>query len=268
MGRCYHRGMKLQDKIVVVTGGGNGIGRALCRRFAAEGARAVVVADIDEKAAREVAAEIGGWDFEVNMAEESEVQLLVDQVLKKHGQIDLFCSNAGIGVEGDCDVTNRDWQRIWEINVMAHVYAARHVLPGMLARKEGYLLQTVSAAGLLTQLGSAPYAVTKHGALALAEWLAITYGDCGIKVSALCPQGVKTRMLENGEFGGGAFLRETALEPDQVAEAVIQGLEAEHFLILPHPEVLEYFGRKAADYDRWIRGMRRLQANMQPLKAV
>ena len=136
----------------------------------------------------------------------------------------------------------------------------------MLARKDGYLLQTVSAAALLTQLGSAPYAVTKHGALALAEWLAITYGDYGIKVSALCPQGVKTRMLENAEFGGGAFLRETALEPDQVAEAVIQGLEAEHFLILPHPEVLEYFRRKAGDYDRWIRGMRRLQANMQPLK--
>jgi len=188
--------------------------------------------------------------------------------LKKYGQIDLFCSNAGIGVEGDCWVPDREWLRSWEINVMAHVYAARAVLPSMLARKEGYLLQTVSAAGLLTQLGSAPYSVTKHAALSLAEWLSITYGDCGIKVSALCPQGVKTRMLENAEFGGGAFLRETALEPDQVAEAVIKGLEAEHFLILPHPEVAEYFRRKANDYDRWIRGMRRLQASMEPLKAV
>jgi NAD(P)-dependent dehydrogenase (short-subunit alcohol dehydrogenase family) len=198
---------------------------------------------------------------------ESDIQLLVDDVLKKHGQIDLFCSNAGIGVEGDCDVTNRDWHRIWEINTMSHVYAARHVLPGMLARKDGYLLQTVSAAGLLTQIGSAPYAVTKHAALALAEWLSITYGDQGIKVSALCPQGVKTRMLEKAEFGGGTFLLEGALEPDQVAEAVVKGLEEEHFLILPHPEVLEYIRRKTSDYDRWIRGMRRLQASMVPIKA-
>ncbi len=259
--------MKLQNKVVVVTGGGNGIGQALCRRFAAEGAKAVAVADIDVDAARKVAAEIGGSEYAVNVASESDIQLLVDDVLKKHGQIDLFCSNAGIGVEGDCDVTNRDWQRIWEINVMAHVYAARHVLPGMLARKEGYLLQTVSAAGLLTQIGSAPYAVTKHGALALAEWLAITYGDQGIKVSALCPQGVKTRMLEKAEFGGGTFLLEGALEPDQVAEAVVKGLETEQFLILPHPEVLEYMRRKTGDYDRWLRGMRRLQASMTPMKA-
>lgn len=258
--------MKLQDKIVVVTGGGNGIGRALCRRFAAEGAKAVVVADIEREAARQVAVEIGGWDFEANVAEESGIQTLVDQVLKKYGQIDLFCSNAGIGVEGDICVPDRDWTRIWNINVMAHVYAARAVLPGMLARKEGYLLQTVSAAGLLTQIGSAPYAVTKHAALALAEWLAITYGDQGLKVSALCPQGVKTRMLANGEFGGGTFLLEGALEPEQVAEAVVKGLEEEHFLILPHPEVLEYMRRKTGDYDRWLRGMRRLQANMQPLK--
>ena len=258
--------MKLQDKIVVVTGGGNGIGRALCRRFAAEGAKAVVVADIEREAARQVAVEIGGWDFEVNVAEESEIQALVDQVLKKYGQIDLFCSNAGIGVEGDACVPDREWTRIWNINVMAHVYAARAVLPGMLARKEGYLLQTVSAAGLLTQIGSAPYAVTKHAALALAEWLAITYGDQGLKVSALCPQGVKTRMLENAEFGGGTFLLEGALEPEQVAEAVVKGLDEEHFLILPHPEVLEYMRRKSGDYDRWLKGMRRLQANMQPLK--
>jgi NAD(P)-dependent dehydrogenase (short-subunit alcohol dehydrogenase family) len=259
--------MKLQGKVVVVTGGANGIGRAMCRRFAAEGAKVVVVADIEIESAWKVANEIGGCEYSVNVASESDIQLLVDDVLKKHGQIDLFCSNAGIGVEGDCEVTNRDWQRIWDINVMAHVYASRHVLPGMLARKEGYLLQTVSAAGLLTQIGSAPYAVTKHGALALAEWLSITYGDQGIKVSALCPQGVKTRMLENAEFGGGTFLLEGALEPEQVAEAVVKGLEEEHFLILPHPEVLEYMRRKTADYDRWLRGMRRLQANVQPIKA-
>ena len=259
--------MKLQDKIVVVTGGGNGIGRALCRRFAAEGAKAVVVGDVEHDAARKVAAEISGCDFAVNVASESDIQLLVDDVLKRYGRIDLFCSNAGIGIEGDCNVSDREWQRIWEINVMAHIYAARAVLPAMLARKEGYLLQTVSAAGLLTTIGSAPYAVTKHAALAFAEWLSITYGDQGIKVSALCPQGVKTRMLESAAFGGGTFLLEGALEPDQVAEAVVKGLEAENFLILPHPEVAEYFRRKATDYDRWLRGMRRLQASVQPIKA-
>jgi NAD(P)-dependent dehydrogenase (short-subunit alcohol dehydrogenase family) len=259
--------MKLQGKVAIVTGGGNGIGSALCRRFAQEGAKAVVVADLELDAAKRVASECGGHACLVDVANESDVELLVDKVLKEHGQIDLFCSNAGIGLEGECDVPNRDWQRIWEINVMAHVYAARHALPGMLARGDGYFLQTVSAAGLLTQIGSAPYAVTKHGALGLAEWLSVTYGDRGIKVSALCPQGVKTRMLANAEFGGGTFLLEGALEPDQVAEAVVKGLEAEQFLILPHPEVLEYIRRKTNDYDRWLRGMRRLQASMEPLKA-
>ena len=258
--------MTLKDKVTVVTGAANGIGRALARRFAAEGAK-VVVADIEEEAAKRVAGEISADCYAVNVASESEIQAMVDSVLLKHGRIDLFCSNAGIGVEGTCDVPNHDWQRIWEINVMSHVFASRAVLPGMLARGEGYLLQTVSAAGLLTQIGSAPYAVTKHAALALAEWLSITYGDKGIKVSALCPQGVKTRMLENAEFGGGTFLLEGALDPEQVADAVVKGLAEEHFLILPHPEVAEYFRRKAGDYDRWLRGMRRLQANMQPLKS-
>lgn len=258
--------MKLRDKVAIVTGGGNGIGRALCRRLAAEGARIVVVADIEHEAAREVAAEIAGVDYAVNVASESDIQLMVDDVLKKYGQIDLFCSNAGIATEGDYNVPDREWQRIWEINVMAHIYAARAVLPGMLARKEGYLLQTVSAAGLLTSIGSAPYAVTKHAALGLAEWLSITYGDQGIKVSALCPMGVKTRMLENAD-GGGSFLLEGALTPEYVAEAVVKGLEEEHFLILPHPEVAEFMLRKATDYDRWLRGMRRLQANVQPIKA-
>ncbi len=258
--------MTLKDKVTVVTGAANGIGRAMARRFAAEGAKVVVV-DIEEAAAKAVAGEISADCYTVNVASESEIQAMVDSVLLKHGRIDLFCSNAGIGVEGTCDVPNHDWQRIWEINVMSHVFASRAVLPGMLARGEGYLLQTVSAAGILTQIGSAPYAVTKHAALALAEWLSITYGDKGIKVSALCPQGVKTRMLENAEFGGGTFLLEGALDPEQVADAVVKGLAEEHFLILPHPEVAEYFRRKAGDYDRWLRGMRRLQATMQPLKS-
>jgi NAD(P)-dependent dehydrogenase (short-subunit alcohol dehydrogenase family) len=260
--------MKLLDKIVVVTGGANGIGRALCSRFAAEGARAVIVADIDGAGAAHVARTIPSAEaVTMNVAAEAEVEALVDGALKKHGRIDLFCSNAGIGIAGDVYVSDHEWQRIWQVNVMAHVYAARAVLPGMLARREGYLLQTVSAAGLLSQIGSAPYAVTKHAALALAEWLAITYGDQGLKVSALCPQGVRTNMLERAEFGGGAFLREGALEPEQVAEAVIQGLDEEKFMILPHPETAEFFRRKASDYDRWLRGMRRLQATVQPLQA-
>ena len=259
--------MKIAGKTVVVTGGANGIGRALCRRFAAEEARAVVVADVEEASAQAVAAEIGGFAVHTDVRKESDIIALVDRVTKEFGAIDLFCSNAGIGVEGGVEVPDSEWQRIWEINYMAHVWAARAVLPGMLARGEGYLLQTVSAAGLLTQIGSAPYAVTKHAAQSLAEWLAITYGDRGIKVSALCPQGVKTRMLEDAEFGGGTFILETAIEPEQVAQAVIEGLEKETFLILPHPEAAEYMRRRAGDIDRWLRGMRRLQATYEPLKA-
>jgi NAD(P)-dependent dehydrogenase (short-subunit alcohol dehydrogenase family) len=258
--------MQLKDKVAVVTGGGNGIGRALCRRFAAEGARAVIVADIQAAAAELVAKETGGIAVAANVAREPDVLRLVGQVIKDYGAIDLFCSNAGIGAKGGVEAADQEWSRSWEVNVLAHVYAARAVLPHMLARHEGYLLQTVSAAGLLTQLGSAPYAVTKHAALALAEWISITHGDQGIKVSALCPQGVRTGMLKRAEFGGGAFLLEGALEPEQVAEEVVKGLAEERFLILPHPEVAEFFGRKAADYERWLRGMRRLQANTQILK--
>lgn len=259
--------MNVRDKVVVVTGGGNGIGRALCRRFAAEGAKVVVVCDIEHESARTVAAEVRGCDIAADVSSESDTQMLVDHVLKKYGQIDLFCSNAGVGIEGDYCAPDRDWLRSWEVNVMGHVYAARAVLPGMLARQEGYLLQTVSAAGLLTMLGSAPYTVTKHAALGFAEWLSITYGDRGIKVSALCPMGVRTRMLERGEFGGGTFLLDGAIEPDEVAEAVIQGLESEQFLIAPHSKLLEHMRRKANDYDRWLADMRCLQAEMIPLKS-
>ncbi|HXG66080.1 MAG TPA: SDR family oxidoreductase [Blastocatellia bacterium] len=251
--------MKLEGKVAVVTGGGNGIGRALCVRFAAEGARGVVVADLDEPAAAQVAEEIGGVAVKTDVAVEADIVRLVERATAEFGQIDLFCSNAGIGADGGVEAANAAWQRIWEVNLMAHVYAARAVLPAMLERGEGYLLQTASAAGLLTQIGSAPYSVTKHAAVALAEWLAITYGDAGIKVSCLCPQGVRTNMLREAEKGLGAFLSEGAVAPEDVAEAVIAGLEAERFLILPHPEVGEFFRRKADDYDRWLRGMRRLQ---------
>jgi NAD(P)-dependent dehydrogenase (short-subunit alcohol dehydrogenase family) len=258
--------MELRDKVIVVTGGANGIGRALCRRFAAEGARGVVVADLDETAAASVAGEINGLAVATDVSVEADVIHLVARATERYGDIDLFCSNAGIGIDGGADVSDSDWQRIWQINVMAHVYAARSVLPRMLERGEGYLLQTASAAGLLSQIGSAPYSVTKHGALAFAEWLAITHGDAGIKVSCLCPQGVRTNMLETAR--GGAFLREGALDPEQVADSVVKGLAEERFLILPHAEVAEFFRRKADDYDRWIRGMRRLQVKIQNLLAT
>ncbi len=258
--------MQVVGKVVVVTGGANGIGRALSQRFASEGARAVIIADLDGAQSREVANRIGGLPFQLDVSCEADVKRLVQQVLKTYGVIDLFCSNAGVGCDGGVDAPDADWDRSWKVNVMAHVYAARAALPSMLARGEGYLLQTVSAAGLLSQIGSAPYSVSKHGALALAEWLAITHGDQGIKVSALCPMGVRTDMLRRAEFGGGAFLLESAIEPEQVADSVIQGLAEEKFLILPHPEVSEFIKNKVADYDRWLRGMRRLQAKTQPLK--
>jgi len=254
--------MKLANRVAVVTGGASGIGRALCRRFAAEGARGVVVADLDAVGAESVAREIGGLAVATDVSREGDMVALAERATSAYGHIDLFCSNAGIGLEGGVEVPDDGWQRIWSINLMAHIYAARAVLPGMLARGEGYLLQTASAAGLLTQIGSAPYAVTKHAAVALAEWLATTYGDRGIRVSCLCPQGVRTRMLESAAGGMGSFLLDGALEPQQVADAVVAGLEAERFLILPHPEVGEYLRRKADDYDRWLRGMRRLQASL------
>jgi NAD(P)-dependent dehydrogenase (short-subunit alcohol dehydrogenase family) len=261
-------GMQIQGKVVIVTGGSNGIGRALCHKFAAAGAKAVVVADIDREAGLRVANEIkstpGGF-MPCNVASEPEVKSLVDSVTAKHGQVDIFCSNAGIGTAGGPEASDKDWQRSWDVNVMAHVYAARAVLPQMLARKEGYLIQTVSAAGLLSQIGSAPYSVSKHAAMSFAEWLSITYGDQGIRVSALCPMGVKTQMLARAEFSGGAFLLETAIEPDQVADETIKVVGEERFLILPHPDVARFFQQKASDYDRWLRGMRRLQANTQIL---
>jgi NAD(P)-dependent dehydrogenase (short-subunit alcohol dehydrogenase family) len=252
--------MTLGGKVVVVTGGAHGIGAALARRFAAECARMVVVADIDGSSAQKVAAEIGGFAVSVDVTQEPDVRQLVEEAIQKFGAIDLFCSNAGIFIDGGVNTPDAAWNRILDVNVMAHIYAARAVLPGMLAHGEGYLLQTVSAAGLLTSIGSAPYAVTKHAALALAEWIAITHGDEGIKVSVICPQGVRTNMLMNDP---GNFLVEGSVSAEEVAEAAIRGIAEERFLILPHPEVAEYFRRKAQDYDRWLRGMRRLQRQVR-----
>jgi NAD(P)-dependent dehydrogenase (short-subunit alcohol dehydrogenase family) len=250
--------MKLPDQVVVVTGGGNGIGAALCRRFAAEGAAAVVVADLDAGAAQAVASEIGGESHALDVTDERAVAALVAQVLREHGRIDLYCSNAGIALGRGPETDDADWQRIWDVNTMSHVLMARHVVPAMLAAGGGYLLGTISAAGLLNAISSAPYGMTKAAALSFFEWLAIAHGD-RIRVSCLCPQGVRTRMLELDD-GMGALLRENALTPEEVAASVVAGLGEERFLILPHPEVATYFERKASDYDRWLRGMRRLRA--------
>lgn len=251
--------MEVQDRHVVVTGGGRGIGAALCRRFAREGARAVVVADLDGAAADAVAKEIGGRGRAVDVTREAEVEALVRDTLEKSGPIDLFCSNAGILVPGGAEVPTDAWQRIWDVNVMAHVFAARAVLPSMIERGFGYLLNTASAAGLLSQIGSAPYAVTKHAAVGLAEFLSIHHGPQGVRVSVLCPQAVRTDMTAPFEAGGVAGV-DGMLEAEDVADAVVQGLAEETFLILPHPTVLAYMRRKTDDYDRWLAGMRRLAA--------
>ncbi|MEX0585209.1 MAG: SDR family oxidoreductase [Pirellulales bacterium] len=252
--------MDVRDKVIVVTGGGGGIGAALCRRFAAAGARGGAVADRDEARARAVAADFGGLAVRTDVGVEDDIRQLVDYATAALGPIDLFCSNAGIMVMGDSDAPDADWDRIWRINVMSHVYAVRALLPGMLARGSGYLLHTASAAGLLTQVGSAPYSVTKHAAVGYAEWLSITHAAAGIKVSCLCSQAVFTDMLDRSAGGIAEYLRESALTPEEIAEAVITGLAAEQFLILPHPQVAEYFRHKAEDYERWLRGMRKLQA--------
>jgi NAD(P)-dependent dehydrogenase (short-subunit alcohol dehydrogenase family) len=255
--------MELTGRVIVVTGAARGIGRALARRFSSESPEAVVVADIDGRAAAATADEIGTMSVGCDVSREADVQRLVEHVQSKFGRIDLFCSNAGIAVGGGPEAPDSEWQRIWEVNVMAHVYVARHVLPGMLARGEGYLLGTVSAAGLLNHVFAAPYGVSKAAALSLFEWLAIAHGNDGIRVSCLCPQGVKTDMLaKEASQLGLDFLTTGALDPAAVAEAVVEGIRTEKFLILPHPEVAEYFRRKADDYDRWLRGMRRLRGNL------
>jgi NAD(P)-dependent dehydrogenase (short-subunit alcohol dehydrogenase family) len=254
--------MRIDGKVVVVTGGGNGIGRALVRRFAAEGAAGVVVADLDGDAASAVAEEIGGAAAAVDVADPDANIALVELAEERFGPVDLFCANAGIAATGGIDQPVDAWQQAWDVNVMAHVHAVNAVLPSMLERGHGHLLHTASAAGLLTNIGAAPYSVTKHAVVGLAEWVAITHGDAGIGVSCLCPMGVRTNMLLGGEDdpAGAVVLAQGAIEPEAVAEAVVRGLEAEEFLILPHPEVQEFVRRKADDHDRWIAGMQRLQS--------
>ena len=256
--------MELRDRVAVVTGGANGIGRALCRRFVAEGARGVVIVDRDGDGVHALAAELGetALGLTADVSVEADIVNVVEHTEDQFGPIDLFCSNAGIGGGGGIEAPDEVWQSIWEINLMAHVFAARAVLPSMLARGGGYLLNTASAAGLLMNIGNASYTVTKHAAVGFAEWMSVTYGDRGIKVSCLCPQGVRTNMLMGapGDPSTEVVLAQGAIEPEQVAEAVVEGLRAERFLILPHPEVAEYVRRKAEDPDRWLTGMRRLSS--------
>ena len=250
--------MDLKDRVAVITGGSGGIGRALARAFLAEGARTVVLADLDPEAVARAAAEIGCEARACNVTDEAQVIDLVEWTLATHGPIDLFCSNAGAGAEGVLtDAPNEAWQLQWELHVMSHLYAARAVLPSMIARGEGYLLNTASAAGLLAAIGSGPYTVTKAAAVKLAEFLSITHGDDGIRVSVLCPQGVNTAMapksLGDGQTDG-------IIEPDDLARVVVEAIGDERFHVLPHPEVADYVKRKADDPDRWLRGMRRLRA--------
>ncbi|MGH9047517.1 MAG: SDR family oxidoreductase [Acidimicrobiales bacterium] len=265
--------MEVKDRVVVVTGGASGIGRALCRAFAQAGAAAVVVADLDEEGARAVALEFAGRGRSVttDVSAEADIVALVRSVEEEFGRIDLFCSNAGIIVGGGPEVDDAGWDRIWRVNVLAHIHAARAVLPGMLERGEGYLLSTASAAGLLTQIGSAPYSVTKHAAVGFAEWLSITYGDRGIGVSCLCPQGVWTNMTGGGgrrrdasQVSQSTAGRDGFLEAEEVADVVLAALAEDRFLILPHPEVAAYEQRRAGDRERWLKGMRRIQAALRP----
>ena len=248
--------MELKDKIIVVTGAASGIGRAMCIRYAAEGAKAVICVDRDEVGAQETAKQIKSIVIKVDVASEGQIKAMIDRVETEVGPIDLFCSNAGISVAGGVEVSNDDWQRIWDINVMSHVWAARHLVPLMSARGGGYFLNTSSAAGLLNQVGSAPYGVTKHAAVGLAEWMAMTYGDQGIKVSVLCPQAVRTEMTRGHEDHVAAI--DGMMEPDVVAEACVQTIRDETFLVLPHKEVIGYMKAKTENYDRWIGGMRKL----------
>ncbi len=250
--------MIIENRIVVVTGAASGIGLALATRFRMDGAKQVICVDRDEDM-KTAAAKLGGVGFVIDVTDEDAVAGLVDTVEREYGPIDLFCSNAGIVFEGGIDTQNSEWQRIWDVNVMSQLYAARHVVPRMISRGGGYLLNTASAAGLLSQIGSAPYAVTKHASVALAEWLAITHGDDGIVVSVLCPQAVRTAMTKGYEESVAAI--DGMIEPEAVADACVEAIEAEQFLVLPHPDVLNYFQRKAGNYDRWIRGMRKLNRN-------
>ncbi len=249
--------MDIKDKRVVVTGAASGIGKALANAFCDAGVKSVVSVDMNLEGAEETAKETGGIAVQANVGKEEDIIKVIEKANDLSGGIDIFCSNAGIGgVHGFLEVQTEDWQNIWEVNVMSHIYAARNVLPQMLDRGEGYIMSTASAAGLLTQIGSAGYPVTKAAAVSFAEWIKITYGSKGIGVSCLCPQAVRTAMTAGGPGVAGV---DGMIEPEVAAEDVLDAITKDRFLVTPHPEVLEYINRKGADRDRWISGMQRLQ---------
>ena len=250
--------MKIKNGIIVITGAASGIGKALATRFKAEGAQQIVAVDLDEAGANATADELGCIAMAADVSREADIVRVIERTEDDTGPIDLFCSNAGVGLGADLQSPNTEWQTSWDVNVMAHVYAARHLVPRMAARGGGTFLITASAAGLLNQIGIAAYGVTKHAAVGFGEWLAITHGHEGIKVSMLCPQAVRTPMTESQSSATAAATVDGMMEPEELADFVVEGLRAESFLILPHPEVLEYMRRKTADYDRWIDGMNRL----------
>lgn len=262
----------VRDRGAVVTGAGHGIGRALARRLAAEGAR-VVVNDLDADAARQVADEVGGTALAGDCSSQEGVQALVEGATETLGRIDLFFANAGIDSAGvppaqSLHTPDETWARMLEVNVMAHVRAARAVVPGWLESGGGRFVVTASAAGLLTMIGSAPYSVTKHASVAFAEWLSVTYGAQGVTVQAICPQGVQTRMLEESGPLKDLLSADEALTPDAVAQAWVDSLADDRFLVLPHPQVADYYRHRADDTDRWLAGMRRLQAHVDRAAAA
>jgi NAD(P)-dependent dehydrogenase (short-subunit alcohol dehydrogenase family) len=254
--------MELTDRHVVLTGAGSGIGRALAHRFAAERPRALVLADRDEGAVRAVADAIGATAIPADVGSGAGVSALIQAAQAEHGPIEVFFSNAGIGgPPGGPEASDEEWQQTWEINVMAHVWAARALLPGMVERGEGYLLSTASAAGLLTQVSVAAYSVTKHAAVALAEWISVNYGDAGVRVSCLCPQAVRTPMLDlalDDQVGAVPLLAGGVMDPEEVAEVVVAGIRDERFLILPHEVVAQHMALKGTQHERWLRGMRKI----------
>ncbi|MFW2333223.1 SDR family oxidoreductase [Ilumatobacter sp.] len=266
--------MELNDRVVVITGGGSGIGEALARAAAGAGARHVVVADLDGDEAARVAADIGGTGVQIDVRDEDALRRLVDSTQDAHGPIDLFVSNAGYVTTAGLEDPNESIQNMWEVHCLAHIYAARAVLPSMIARGEGYLLNTASAAGLLTQIGSMSYSITKAAAVSLGEWLAITHHHQGIRVSVLCPQAVRTNIIQNSPdntgrteddaWEGGVASGDGVLEPADVANLCLEAIRDERFLVLPHEEVATYVERKATDRDRWLAGMRRFQSALHP----
>ena len=266
--------MELNDRVVVITGGGSGIGEALARAANDAGARHVVVADLNGAEAQRVADDIGGTGVEIDVRDEAAIQRLVDDTQSAHGPIDLFVSNAGYVTSAGLEDPNESIQNMWEVHCLSHIYAARAVVPSMIARGEGYLLNTASAAGLLTQIGSMTYSITKAAAVSLGEWLSITHHHQGMRVSVLCPQAVRTNIITNSPdhrdrpegdaWEGGVASGDGVLEPADVAQLCLEAMREERFLVLPHPEVATYMERKATDRDRWLGGMRRYQSALHP----